>query len=238
MPRTLWETVAGCTAVSPGCANCFAARAVATTHRHQSGYQGLAVLSLTGTPKWTGNVNVLESQLDAPKNFTTPSMVYCNLMSDTFHESVGFEFINKIVDRAAAHPQHVFQFLTRRSERMMRFCRARAALPANLWLGVSVENRASARRIDHLRQCNGAVRFVSFEPLLEDVGDVDLSGVDWAMIGLECGPGARRGEWSWVKSLSDHCRAHDVPVMIEQLGPNDDSRAHWDSEYQLHEWPK
>lgn len=234
----LWETVAGCTPVSAGCANCYAAKSVATTHRHERGYAGLAVLNPAGAARWHGHVNLLPHNLPRPGLYARPSMVYANLMSDTFHPGVSFAYINRMVDIVAANPRHRFQFLTRRADRMARYCRARGALPANLWVGVSVENMDCIGRVDWLRKINAAVRFISFEPLLSDMAGADLSGVDWAMIGPECGQWARPAPAAWISGTIAACRAHNVPVMVEQLGPGMDSRQHWPAEFALHEWPR
>ena len=237
-PRVLWETVAGCSAVSAGCANCYAARAMATWNRNEPNRGGLAVLNPGGAPKWTGDVRLIRQRFPlSPDN--EPAMVYCNLMADTFHERVPFEHVDWIVDTAERNPRHVFQILTRRAERMGDYCASRAApLPHNLWMGVSIETRDYLWRAERLRGCGAAVRFISLEPLLEDLGGVNLNGIGLVMVGLECGPGARHGEHDWVRGVVAQCRAASVPVMVEQLRGIDDSRQHWPHDLRCDEWPE
>lgn len=237
MPRVTWETVAGCTPVGPGCTNCYAARQVATVRRNDDGYNGLAVLNPHGSARWLNKVRLLPERLGDIAKLTTPSMVYCNLLSDTFHEDVPFDYIDNIVDVVAAHPQHVFQFLTRRDLRINEYLGSHIP-PRNTWWGVSIESIDQMGRRFGICKSDDSIRFLSLEPLLGDVGTLDLKGIAFVMVGLECGPGARRGEHQWVRNVVNQCHAVGVPVQVEQLNPEDDSREHWPADLQCDEWPE
>jgi len=147
------------------------------------------------------------------------SMVFVCDMTDLFGEFVQEAWLDRIFAVIADNRDIIFQILTKRPERMLSCLSARPVL-ANVWVGVSVENRRELWRLDRLRETHAAVRFVSFEPLLEDLGDVDLSGIDWAITGAESGPGARLMQMNWVRALRDQCIAADVSFFFKQAAMN------------------
>jgi protein gp37 len=199
-------------------------------------------------PHWTGVVELQEDKLEEPLHWREPRMIFVNSVSDLFHENLPDEAIDRVFAVMALCPQHTFQVLTKRAERMHRYCyfrnedhgnQAKRQIwpwmrqwiggkmqhdgviqwpPPNVWLGVSVEDKPRKDRIDWLRKVPAAVRFVSFEPLLEDLGDVDLNGIHWGIVGFESGPRARAGDIVWARSLLVQMRLAGVAPFIKQLG--------------------
>ena len=204
--ETTWNPVTGCSKVSPGCANCYAERLARR-------------LQAMGQPNYARGFEVTlhKHMLDKPLTWKKPQVIFVNSMSDLFHEQVPFEFIESIFDVMSRASWHVFQVLTKRSERLVE-CAPRINWPANVWMGVSVENEDYTCRIDELRRTQAAVRFISFEPLLAPVGELDLSGIDWAIVGGESGPGARPMKERWVVDIRDQCLDHGVPFFFKQWG--------------------
>jgi protein gp37 len=201
-----WNPVTGCSKVSPGCANCYAER---MTRR----------LKGMGQPNYAQGFAVATHahMLERPLEWQRPSTVFVNSMSDLFHEAVPDEFIASVFATMRAADRHTFQVLTKRSARL----RALAdGLPwsRNVWVGVSVETAAYAHRIDDLRAVPAAVRFLSLEPLLGPLPDLDLAGIDWVIVGGESGPRARPPQPDWVRDLRDQCLAADVPFFFKQWG--------------------
>lgn len=148
-------------------------------------------------------------------------MIFVNSMSDLFHKDVPVEFVNRVFDTMEAADWHVFQVLTKRSSLMRDYLRARyrgARGPAHIWCGVSVEDAQAASRISHLRASLAGVRFLSIEPLIGAMGVVDLSGVDWVIVGGESGPGARPIHLEWVREVRDQCLAQGVAFFFKQWG--------------------
>jgi protein gp37 len=191
---------------------------------HGRAYEGLTRLTSKG-PRWTGKIRLVPELLDQPLRWRKPRRVFVNSMSDLFHEAVPFYFVDRVFDvvhRTAG--LHTYQILTKRPERMLEYAissdHRKRALPRhwNAWLGVSVENRDALHRIDTLRHVPAAVRFVSFEPLLEDLGPLDLSGISWAIWGGESGHGARPCDPSWIRSGMHQCQDAGAVVWIKQLG--------------------
>jgi protein gp37 len=183
-----WNPIAGCSVVSPGCTNCYAMREAGGRLAGNLKYRGLTLGSKAG-PVWTGEVRLWEAALDQPRRWRKPRMIFVNSMSDLFHESVPSRDLDRIFGAMAAAPQHIYQVLTKRAWRMRRYILSttrRGELAPNLWLGVSVEDRARLPRVNVLRTTPAAaVRFLSLEPLLEDLGPLDLSGIDWVIVGGE-----------------------------------------------------
>ena len=179
-----WNPVAGCTVVSPGCANCYAIRMAARlAAMGQAKYRGLTQPAADG-PAWTGKVVCDEASLDIPLRWRKPRFVFVNSMSDLFHAEVPEPFIRRVWNTMAAAPQHTFQILTKRPRRMRAMAERLDRLP-NVWLGTSVESSGHLWRIRELQATRAAVRFVSFEPLLGPVNDAQLAGVHWAIVGGE-----------------------------------------------------
>lgn len=202
-----WNPTVGCTKLSPGCKHCYAE---GMAHRLQA----------MGTPGY-GNafkLTLLENRLDEPRQRKRPTVYFVNSMSDLFHRAVPDSYIDRVFGTIADCPQHTFQVLTKRAERLGEYFSGRQA-PANAWLGVSVENRRhGVPRIDNLRDIDAAVRFLSIEPLLEDIGEVDLRGIHWMIVGGESGPKARPMKLEWVTNLKRQCREQRVQFFFKQWG--------------------
>lgn len=214
-----WNPVAGCTIASSGCSNCYAMRMAARLQAmgHDK-YRGTTRKS-GGRYVWTGRVNLDEFSLSAPLEWRKPKRIFVNSMSDLFHPDVPDDFIRRVWEVMAECPQHHFQVLTKRADRMAEMFRTRkvAVLP-NVWIGTSVENKDVADRVRHLAAIRGATLFVSFEPLIGNIDDIDLRGIHWAIVGGESGPRARPMEESWVERLYEICRRDDVAFFFKQWG--------------------
>lgn len=168
---------------------------------------------------WTGRVNVDELSLSAPLEWRKPKRIFVNSMSDLFHPDVPNSFIQRVWEVMEECPQHHFQVLTKRPDRMAEMFSARqiAVLP-NVWIGTSVESSEVAERVQHLGAIRGATLFVSFEPLIGKIDDIDLRGIHWAIVGGESGPRARPMEEAWVERLYEICRRDDVAFFFKQWG--------------------
>ncbi|RPJ52685.1 MAG: DUF5131 family protein, partial [Methanobacteriota archaeon] len=169
-------------------------------------------------------VTLHERMLPLPLTWKKPRMVFVNSMSDLFHRDVPFSFIERTFDvmRSASH--HTFQVLTKRSERLPEIDR-RIGIPGNVWLGVSVESGDWLGRIDDLRKTHAPVKFLSLEPLLGPLPDLDLDGIGWVIVGGESGPGARPMQPDWVRSIRARCQASRVPFFFKQWGGVSKKRA-------------
>lgn len=214
-----WNPVAGCTVASAGCTNCYAmrmaARLEAMGHRK---YKGTTRKS-GDRHVWTGRVNIDESSLSAPLEWRKGKRIFVNSMADLFHADVPDWFIKEVWDVMAACPQHHFQILTKRPERMAEmFVTGQLQRLAHVWVGTSVESREVVERIDSLARIDGMTLFVSFEPLIGAIGDVDLSKIQWAIVGGESGPRSRPMESEWVDELHVLCRRDDVAFFFKQWG--------------------
>lgn len=214
-----WNPISGCTIVSPGCTNCYAMRMAARLQAmgHPS-YQGVTRKS-GGRPKWTGRLHLNEAVLDAPMRWRAPRKIFVNSMSDLFQDGIPDEFIARVWDVMVRADHHTFQILTKRPENMLRVVtQNNLAVRSNIWLGASVESAAYKDRIEKLRRAPAGVRFVSFEPLIGGVGRVNLSGIHWAIVGGESGPGARPMKVEWINTLEKECRRQDVAFFFKQWG--------------------
>lgn len=206
-----WNPVRGCTKLSPGCANCYA-----STFAER--WRGIP-----GHPYERGfDLRLVPELLDAPLGWAKPRRIFVNSMSDLFHARVPVSYVEAVFDVMRRAKQHVFQVLTKRAERMRRvLADARNGGPpkGHIWLGVSVEDRKHGLpRIDALRETPAAIRFLSIEPLLEDLGAIDLAGIDWVIVGGESGPGARPMRREWVLAIRDLCEARQIPFFFKQWG--------------------
>jgi protein gp37 len=199
-----WNPVVGCTKVSPGCDRCYAER---VTRRFPTAFPGGFALRLR------------EEAIDLPTHWRTPRRVFVNSMSDLFHADVPSLFISRVFEVMAACPQHIFQVLTKRAERLVRLA-PQLPWPDHVWMGVSIEHRDFLWRLDYLRRVPAAVRFVSAEPLLDDLGATSdmTSGIDWLIAGGESQPGARPAALDWFRTLRDQCQTAGVPYFLKQLG--------------------
>ncbi|PKL49287.1 MAG: hypothetical protein CVV42_07090 [Candidatus Riflebacteria bacterium HGW-Riflebacteria-2] len=201
-----WNPVTGCTKISAGCKNCYAERMARRLH-------------LMGSKRYVNEfaVTLHEDLLDFPKTLRAPRQIFVNSMSDLFHEEVPLEFIQKVFASMNASPQHVFQVLTKRSERLAELA-DQLNWSKNIWMGVTVEDNDNQHRIADLRKVGAAVRFISFEPLLTEIVKPDLRGMYWIIVGGESGPGARPIRQEWVESLQKQAHRHDIPFFFKQWG--------------------
>jgi protein gp37 len=219
-----WNPVAGCSVLSPGCTNCYAMRMAARLEAMGvEKYIGLTRKS-GGRAKWTGKLRLDHTALEAPKAWRKPRMVFVNSMSDLFHENVPDAFIARVWSTMEAAPQHIFQILTKRPERMAVLSKILPLLP-NVWLGTSVESADFISRIEDLKSSRALTRFISFEPLLGDVGRPNLHGIHWAIVGGESGPAARVMNPLWVDNIRLTCDQHKVAFFFKQWGGVNKKRA-------------
>lgn len=214
-----WNPVAGCTVATAGCTNCYAMRMAARLDA--MGMEKYAGLTRKSGDRyvWTGKVVQDEKALTAPHSWRTPRTVFVNSMSDLFHDAVETAFIRKVWDVMRDTPQHTYQVLTKRPERMRTVLSAPgfAVLP-NVWIGTSVEDAVVIDRIDHLRKTPAAIRFISFEPLIGSVAGADITGIDWAIVGGESGPRARSMPEQWVHEIEEMCRETGTAFFFKQWG--------------------
>lgn len=204
--ESTWNPVTGCTKISEGCKNCYAERmAKRLQAMGQDNYKNGFNLTL--------HPHVLET----PLKWKKPRIIFVNSMSDLFHEQVPLEFIRRIFNVMEKANWHTFQVLTKRAERLAELAPL-LNWPNNVWMGVTVENSNSAFRIDYLREVNSAVRFLSMEPLLSPIEDINLKNIDWVIVGGESGPGARRMDEEWVKNILNQCHKTNVPFFFKQWG--------------------
>ena len=206
-----WNPIRGCTKISPGCKHCYA-------ERFAERFRGVP-----GHPFEQGfDLRLVPEKLSEPLRWKNPRMIFVNSMSDLFHEGVPDIYIEAVARVMANANWHTFQVLTKRSERMRDLLKGKlkfAANRKNIWWGVSVEDRQyGLPRISHLRQSGANVRFLSVEPLLEDLGVVDLRSIDWMIVGGESGPGSRPIDVTWVRSLRRQCRSAHVKFFFKQWG--------------------
>lgn len=202
-----WNPVTGCTKVSPGCKHCYAeVMARRLKAMNAAGYEDGFALRL------------MPERLEQPLRRRKPTVYFVNSMSDLFHEDVPDEYIDRVMEVITKTPQHTYQILTKRAERIRDYFSSRP-VPPNVWLGVSVEDRKyGLPRIPYLRSVAAKVRFLSVEPLLEDLGEFDLSGIDWVIVGGESGYKARPMKMEWVRNVQAECDAAQVPFFFKQWG--------------------
>ena len=206
-----WNPVRGCTKVSPGCVHCYA-------ETFAERFRGVP-----GHPFEFGfDLRLVPEKLGDPLRWRAPRMVFVNSMSDLFHDGVPDQYVTAVAKVMAAADWHTFQVLTKRAERLAGLLESDLSFAAqcrNIWWGVSVENRTHGLvRIEHLRRAPAVVRFLSIEPLLEDLGRLDLRGINWVIVGGESGPGARPISVDWVRGIRDQCRDAGVPFFFKQWG--------------------
>src|SRR4051794_29112138 len=212
-----WNPVAGCTVISPGCTNCYAMRMAARLDAMgMQKYRGLTRKS-GKRAVWTGKVRSDHSALTIPSSWKKPRRIFVNSMSDLFHEAVSAEFVEEVWRTMQATPQHTYQILTKRPDRMAEITSSLPLLP-RVWLGTSVENADYLSRIDELRNVKAAVRFLSFEPLLGSVASADLRDIHWAIVGGESGPRARPMAEQWVAEIEAACRKASTAFFFKQWG--------------------
>ena len=202
-----WNPTVGCTKISPGCKNCYA----------ETMARRLKAMGARGYENGF-RLTLMPERLAEPLERRKPTVYFVNSMSDLFHEKVPFEYIRRVFDVIERAPQHTFRILTKRAERMAEFCRS-LNVPPNAWLGVSVENKKhGVSRIDVLRTIAAQVRFLSIEPLLEDLGTIDLAGIHWVIVGGESGVKARPMRKEWIDGVKRQCDSADVAFFFKQWG--------------------
>ena len=214
-----WNPVAGCSVVSAGCTHCYAmSMARRLEAMGTAKYVGLTRVT-GGRPVWTGTIREDADALRAPYRWSKPRKVFVNSMSDLFHEKVDVDFIAAVWRVMKDTPRHEYQILTKRPEVMEEVLAIRSleTLP-NVWLGTSVEDARVVDRIDVLRATPAAVRFISFEPLIGPVGEVDLTGIDWAIVGGESGRHARPIHESWIDEIHAQSRRYGTAFFFKQWG--------------------
>lgn len=202
-----WNPTVGCTKISPGCKYCYA-EAMAKR------------LKAMGTPGYENGfaLMLLPERLNDPLKRKKPTVYFVNSMSDLFHERVPDDYIDKVFEVIAQTPHHTYQILTKRAARMARYFRTRS-VPTNAWLGVSVEDRKNGvPRIDYLRKVPASIRFLSVEPLLADVGELDLTDIHWVIVGGESGPKARPMRTEWAEAVGAQCNEQQVAFFFKQWG--------------------
>lgn len=210
-----WNPTTGCDKMSPGCDNCYA---LTLAKRLQA--MGQPKYQNDGNAKTSGPgfaLTLHEEALAAPYSWKSPRLIFVNSMSDMFHPEVPLDFIQRVFSVMAETPQHTYQVLTKRSKRLAALA-GEVEWPSNVWMGVSVETDRYAFRLDHLRSVNAAVRFVSAEPLLGPLPDLDLSSIDWLIAGGESGPNARPMDEAWVRDLRGQCGTAGVAFFFKQWG--------------------
>jgi protein gp37 len=214
-----WNPVAGCTIVSAGCTNCYAMEmAKRLEAMRMEKYAGLTRQSGKRTV-WSGIVREDQASLAIPHRWKKSRKIFVNSMSDLFHEQVSDAFILEVWRVMRETPHHNYQILTKRPERMAAIVstQIREVLP-NVWLGTSVEDADVVGRIDHLRTVPAAIRFLSFEPLIGPVGDVDLSEIHWAIVGGESGRSARPIREEWIDEIHRQCAEYETAFFFKQWG--------------------
>lgn len=232
-----WNPVTGCSKVSPGCAHCYAER---MAHRLQA----------MGQPNYANGfeLTVQPHMLDYPLHWKRPRRIFVNSMSDLFHEDVKDEYLLQVFDVMRRAHWHQFQVLTKRAGRLTEIDPL-INWPDNVWMGVSVENQKFCSRITSLRACGAAVKFLSVEPLLGPVGDMDVEGIDWVIVGGESGPGARPMKPEWIRQCQLSCKRSGVSFFFKQAGTAlarqwncSDSKgtipSEWPVEFQVREFPR
>ena len=204
--ESTWNPVTGCTKISIGCKNCYAERIALR-------------LKAAGSPNYAKGFRIATHPhvLNLPLRWKQPRTIFVNSMSDLFHKNISFDFILKVFDIMQQAPHHRFQILTKRSRRLLELS-SRLTWPENVWMGVTVENTECTFRIDDLQQTAAATKFISFEPLLGPIPDIDLEGIDWVIVGGESGPRARPMEPQWAIDIRDKCLDADVPFFFKQWG--------------------
>ena len=201
-----WNPVTGCTKISPGCKHCYAERMAKR-------------LQAMGQPNYANGfaLTLHEHMLNKPLEWKTPQTIFVNSMSDLFHKDVPVEFILRVFEVMEKADWHNFQVLTKRADRVLEL-NDQLNWPANVWMGTSVETQKYTFRIDELRQTSAAVKFLSLEPLLGPLTNLNLANIDWVIVGGESGPGARPMDKQWVVDIRNQCQEAFVPFFFKQWG--------------------
>jgi len=204
--ESTWNPVSGCSKISPGCLNCYAERMAKRLkamgqRRYRNGFK----------------VTLHPEALDEPYGWKKARVVFVNSMSDLFHDRIPFDFIQKVFSAMEANARHTFQVLTKRSQRL-RELGPLLEWSENIWMGVTVESNDYIHRVDDLRATNAEIKFLSLEPLLGPVPDLNLTGIDWVIVGGESGPGSREMKEEWVLEVKEKCRIANSAFFFKQWG--------------------
>ncbi len=201
-----WNPITGCTKQSEGCTHCYA-EVMARRLKAMNNKKYINGFIITEHP----------NDLQEPFNWKKASMIFVCSMGDLFHKDVSFEFIDKVFDVIRQTPQHTYQILTKRAERMNEYFKERS-IPENAWLGVTVENKDTKYRMDYIRDLSAKVKFISCEPLLEDLGNLNLRGINWIIVGGESGVQARPMKAEWAINIKNQAEANNIPFFFKQWG--------------------
>ena len=201
-----WNPSTGCNKVTAGCKNCYAETMAKR-------------LQAMGAPGYENGFEftIMPERLKIPLRTKKPTKYFVNSMSDLFHEDMPFEFLDQVFEVITSTPRHTYQILTKREERMAEYF-GDSKVPDNVWLGVSVENQKTKGRIDVLREINAKIRFLSLEPLLEDLGELNFENIHWVIVGGESGAKARPMDPSWPVSIQNQCDEQKVSFFFKQWG--------------------
>jgi protein gp37 len=201
-----WNPTTGCSKISSGCTNCYAEK---MSYRLQK----------MGNPKYRDGFKIKThpDSLNEPYRWKKPSMVFVNSMSDLFHESIPFSFIEQVFKVMNDNQMHVFQVLTKRSKVLQEYSK-HLKWTKNIWMGVSVEDNRQVVRINDLKKTDAAIKFLSCEPLIADVGDLNLAGINWVIVGGESGSGSRPMDEAWVQNILNQCDEQGVQFFFKQWG--------------------
>lgn len=205
-----WNPISGCTKISAGCDHCYAERFA----ERWRGVEGHAY-------EFGFDLRIWPTRLDQPKHWRTPRMIFVNSMGDLFHKNIEREFIDKVFETMESADWHTYQILTKRSSLMRNYLRQRYSkdrVPKHIWCGVSVENEENKIRIKHLQQAPIGMKFLSIEPLIGPIEDLELDGINWVIVGGESGPRARPMNQDWVVTIRDACLHQNIPFFFKQWG--------------------
>ena len=211
--ETTWNPVTGCSEISTGCKNCYARRMAfrlkaMRSKNYRNGF----------------DVTCHDHLIDSPLTWKKSRTIFVNSMSDLFHEEVPITFIQKIFKTMNSAANHTFQALTKRSSRLLEL-NTHLNWSKNIWMGVTVEDKAAKYRIDQLRETNAYVKFLSLEPLLNDLGALNLTDIDWVIVGGESGPQSRPMQEQWVENIKEQCLSAQVPFFFKQWGGTNKKKA-------------
>lgn len=205
-----WNPITGCSKISEGCRNCYAE---VMTRR-------LCAMGVKKYENGFDKVTFHEDALTEPLRWKKPSRIFVCSMSDLFHENVPYEWVDRVMETIVKTPQHTYQILTKRAERMQRYLvpSFENEIPKNIWIGTTVENKDAKLRMIYMTPILATVNFLSCEPLLDDLGELDLRGIDWVIVGGESGPNARPMKKEWVLNIKRQCDEQGVPFFFKQWG--------------------
>jgi protein gp37 len=235
-----WNPFVGCDIVSPGCRNCYAMR---MAHRIASfpnpHYAGTTQQAKRG-PVWTGKLSRnSDAAMRKPLGIRQPSLIFVNSMSDFWHPAAEDAWRAEALAIMRATPQHEYQVLTKRPELISpTLARMGETLPGNFWLGATVEDAKHAWRIDELRAVPAVIRFLSVEPLIAPLGPVDLTGIDWVIVGGESGPNFRPMDPAWARAVRDQCRAQGVALFVKQMSGRGAALKAIPRDLKIRQWPR